>query len=120
MVEETGKVGYKIESGREYMVFRNEYNGNVFYKIQITGKNLDGTVKKAYKIVRFKGDVDIPDKTLIKINAGFEDFYFGKDKFNAIYTVVITDFDVINDSHNVAREALESYKKATSEEVVDW
>lgn len=105
--------GYKIKCGREYMVFRSEYQGKVFYKIQVTKKNYDDTKAQAYKTVKFASktlDTDIPDRTVIVIKNLFEDFYFkAGDKYNPIWTLVITDWDIIKTSQQTATEALETF-----------
>lgn len=97
MEEEKKKyIRYKLVPGEIYTVNRNDYGNHTFYKIQVSKINMDESKDFAYKIVSFSEDVDIQDGTKIRINNGYESFYM-KDKFNAIFTVVITDFDVVTE-----------------------
>ena len=113
--------GYKIKCGREYMVFRSEYQGKIFYKIQVTKKNYDGTKTQAYKTIKFVSktlDTDIPDRSIVIIKNLFEDFYFkANDKYNPIWIVVATDWEIIKTSQQTAAEALETFN---SESTVDF
>lgn len=92
------KVGYKIEAGREYKVFRTDFNNYTFYKIGVTGKNYDGTKKQAYKSVSFRKGVDLKNGSTIKIIKGFEDFRENpKDQYNAIWSVFILDYEMVEE-----------------------
>lgn len=108
MEEQNPTLNYKIMPGKEYMVFRSEYNGKVFYKIQLQKKNYDDTKEIAYKTIRFKNDVDLPDRTIIIPKAGFEDFY-NKDKYTTIFTLFITDFDIKENEEVNKSEAIANY-----------
>ena len=112
--------GYKIKCGREYMVFRSEYQGKIFYKIQVTKKNYDDTKTNAYKTIKFVSktlDTDIPDRSIVVIKNLFEDFYFkANDKYNPIWIVVATDWDIKKTNEQTVAEAFETYN---SEDVVD-
>lgn len=101
---------YKVEAGDELFIFRSEYNGSTFYKVCIVKTNFDKTKEKFYKNVRFKKDVSVPDRTKIRINDFFEDVYArANDKYNANWTLFITDFDILESSEQVAKDALEEY-----------
>lgn len=112
MQEEQGnKIGYKIEADRNYIVYRNEAGGYVFYKIQVQKKNYDGTKTKVYKNVAFKRGIDIPNATMIKIKKGFEDFRLNpNDKYNPIWSVFILDFEIVEQEEQVQNQAFDKYR----------
>ena len=118
MNEEKDFIGYKIVAGKDYMVFRSEYNGKIFYNIQVSKKNYDGTKEVAYKSIRFKQGVDVPDRTIIIPKAGFEDFY-KKDKYTTIFTLVITDFEIKENKELDKSSAIEEYNNAVSESDIE-
>lgn len=90
---------HKINLGYNYTVYRKEYSGKTSYIIQISQKNMDGTIAdKAYVKVMFPKGTDLPDGTKIKIKKAVENFYL-KDgnKFNPVFTYYIKEFDLIGD-----------------------
>ena len=95
----------KVQAGYNYMVFRKERNGNVFHKILIKQKLLDGQYLDAYMLVKFKKGIDLPNKTKIKIRKGFENFYVDKYK-NPVFYIQINEFDNIDDAVNDYAEAI--------------
>lgn len=118
--------GYKIVCGNAYVVYRNEYAGHVFYKIQVTKTDSrDGGNTKviAYKTIAFRNkekDCDIPNGTMIVPKKLFEDFYFKDgDKYNAIWTVVILDWDIVKSQNQIVDEAIDNYKKIKDFELSD-
>lgn len=111
-------LGYKIMAGKEYMVFRTENAGRVYYKIQISKKNFDGTKEVGYKNIKFKRGIELEDRTIIIPKAGFEDFY-NKDKYTTIFTLVITDFDIVPNPVVDTANAINNYNNQISQEEVD-
>lgn len=85
----------EIISKKEEMVFKNEYNGKVFYSIGISKKNQDGKYENGYINVQFRKDVELENKTKIKIKQAWLDFYI-KDKKTFPY-IFINDFDLIKE-----------------------
>lgn len=117
VIEQEGKpIGYKIMTGQELYVFRNEYAGTTYYKVKLSKKNYDGTKSTCYKNIRFKKGVDIPNGTKIKVLGGFEDFYVPpQDKFHPVFSVFITDFVVTEESNEVVKQALDDYNSSAYE-----
>ncbi len=96
MEEETDYIIHKVQAGYTYIVFRNEHNGNVFYKIGIEQKTLDGQKIRGYMPVRFNSEIELPDKTKIKIKKGIENFYFAKNDtkhYNPVFYIQIIEFE---------------------------
>ena len=83
----------EIISNRDEMIFKNEYNGKVFYSIGISKKNQDGKYENGYINIRFKKDVELDNQTKIKIKKAWIDFY-NKDRKTFPY-IFISEFDVI-------------------------
>ena len=118
MEEENKKqIMYKIMAGNTYTVNRVDYKSHTFYKIPVSKDNMDESKTEAYKIISFVDDVDIPDGTKIKIRDGYESFYM-KDKFNAIFTVVVKEFDIVNETTaEEYRDAVADYTKSLEDEM---
>lgn len=96
---------YKVEPGDIFVVYRNDVNKGdktyTFYKISIQKKMYDGTKEYFYKNVAFKKNVKLADKTKIKILDFFEDVFTRLgDKYNANWTLFITDFEVIQNEED--------------------
>ena len=116
MEEKQPYINYKIKANKDYIVTRNDYAGKIYYKIEIEKKNYDDTIQKCFKNVKFitndNEEVDIPNGTQIRIKQAFEDFYFRKaDKFNPIFYLVITDYEITKNSDEITKEAYENYYK---------
>lgn len=117
--------GYKILCGKTYMVYRSEYGGKVFYKVQVFKTSRDGTNTKiiAYKNVSFANknlDCDIKDGTLIRPKKLMEDFFFSKsDKYNAVWTVTFLDWDVVKSEQEQIDDAIEVYQQAREMQITE-
>lgn len=90
---------YKIEVGDIITINRNSVRGFVFYKTPIWKKHSDGTEKYLYKQISFDPNVELEDNTKILVKDFYEDMYMKKnDKYTTIWTVHITDFDIVSDN----------------------
>lgn len=103
--ENKPKRHYKVEPGDIFIVYRNDITKGdrtyTFYKIRIQKKKYDGTKETYYKNVAFKKDVELKDKTKIKIIDFFEDvFSRPNDKYNANWTLFITEFEEISNEED--------------------
>lgn len=85
----------EIVSDREEMVFRNDYNGKVFYSMGLSKKKQDGNYENGYITAQFKKDTQLNNRTKIKIKKAWLDFYI-KDKKTIPY-IFINDFDVVGE-----------------------
>lgn len=120
-MENEDKNGYKIKCGYKYPVIKEERGEYVFYKIKMTKTNADGTKEEAVKNVRFASQEldssNIQNGTMIIPKALFEDFYYkkaDKNHYSPIFTVVITDWEVIGSTE----EAIADFN--TVEEEIDF
>ena len=98
----------EIVSNREDIVFRNDYNGKIFYSIGISKKKQDGSYENGYINVRFKKDVELENQTKIKINKAWLDFYC-KDRKTFPY-IFISEFDIVEEKKDPFKEFGESIK----------
>lgn len=85
-----------IEDSKSKVIYRNEYNGNVFYKIGLYHKKNDGTYENGYMSCRFPKEANIPDKTRIMIVKGWLDFYV-KDKVTYPY-IFINQYEIVENA----------------------
>jgi hypothetical protein len=84
----------EIKSDKEEMIFRNEYEGKVSYKIGLSKKNKEGQYEKGYMPVRFKQDVELNNQTRILIKEAWLSFNT-HDKKTYPY-IFINDFNIID------------------------
>lgn len=99
---------YRIEAGDKIKIKRTEYKDFIFYKTAISKKNQDGIIETFDKILNFPKDTDLPNGTTIIIKDFFEDCYMGKaDKYNAIWTIRVLDYEVVEETSN--EESIKQY-----------
>lgn len=116
----------EIISNKEEMVFKNEYNGKVFYSIGISKKNQDGKYENGYINVRFKKDVELDNQTKIKIKKAWIDFYC-KDRKTFPY-IFVSEFEPVEEKKDPFEEFGNSIKTESeigqqieiSEEDLPW
>lgn len=82
-----------VESEKEKIIFRHDVNGKAMYSIGLSHKKQDGTYENGYMTCRFPKETDIKDKTKIKIEQGWLDFYI-KEKITHPY-IFINKYDII-------------------------
>ena len=110
---------YKIMIGDNIIVYRNDVNGNAYYKAMLTKTKQDGTKARFYKDLRFRNGVNLQNKTMIKINNMFEDVRENpKDKFNPIFSLVILDFEVVENPFD-KNTAINTYNSEINKEEID-
>lgn len=80
------------------MIFKNEYQGNVFYSLGLSKKNQDGSYTNGYMSCQFKKGVTIEDKTKINIKKAWLSFYL-KDKETKPY-IFIAEYELENAQNN--------------------
>ena len=91
---------YKVQCGKAYYIRKyivelpNGVN-IVNYYIPVL-KKTNGKKENFNKMVRFKTGIELKDNTKILINNMFEDVKLNRnDKYNPIWHLMITDFDII-------------------------
>lgn len=100
-----------IRINKLYMIFRQEYNSKIFYKVQITKKNFDGTEIKSYMPVTFKKGVELDNKSIIKIKKAIENWYPDKNnKYENHYFYNIIEFQLVKNEKLEKEQALDAFQ----------
>ena len=114
---------YKVQCGKAYYIRKYVVelpNGVniVNYYIPVL-KKTNGKKENFNKMVRFKTGVELKDNTKILINNMFEDVKLNKnDKYNPIWHLMITDFDIIEEPDDV-NTAIRDYQSNLENERID-
>lgn len=93
-----------ITNENAVMIFRREYNGNVYYSVGLSKKNQDNTYTNGYMPCQFKKGVLIEDKTKIYIRKAWLSFYL-KDKETKPY-IFINEFELVGETIEKAKEEI--------------
>lgn len=103
----------KIEPGKPIMVWKNTTpNDKVFYRVQITQKNYDGSEDKFYINLVFKKGVVLENQTKIIIKKAYENYRKNeKDPYNGISYLMVTDFEIVGDKEREAKQAYEEFRE---------
>lgn len=94
---------YRLKAGKVYTIKRVdvEWNDKIIHNYTIGfGKQNKGKTEYFYKHIRFGvgKEVELKNNTKILINSFFEDCRKNpKDKYNDIFDIVITDFEVVEE-----------------------
>lgn len=83
----------QITSDKEEMIFRKDYNGKPSYSIGLSKKNKDGKFENGYMNVRFKKDVELENKSKLKIKDAWLGFNTKDDKTYPY--IFINDYELI-------------------------
>ena len=118
--KEEYRIYRKIEPNRKVRVFKSNYQGRDYYKIQIKQKNYDGTEDIWYQNVTFKKGItlDDPDNNGvdIKIKKAYENCRKNpKDNYNPIFYLMITEFEVLEREEQKKAAALEKFQDNLTE-----
>jgi hypothetical protein len=88
----------EIVSEKNEMIFRKDYNGKPSYSIGLSRKQSDGTYLNGYMKVSFKKDVELKNKSRIRINQAWLDFYKADGK--TIPYIFINDYTLTQDGES--------------------
>lgn len=114
--EENKGIGYKIEAGKQYRLWRKDYNGKTFYNIEVRQKNYDGTTSKWYRPITFKSGVEIPNGVDIIIKSGFENLRTNKlDPYNPITAIMVTDYEIKESQEVIEKQAFAEFRENLAE-----
>lgn len=110
--EEKMYINYKVYAGYEYIVNRNDFNGQAKYNITVIQKTIDGQKIQVHIPVKFKKDVEVLDKTKIKIKQAYENVWYRADDkkhFQPILSIQINDFDIVEESPESHSDEIQQY-----------
>jgi glutaredoxin len=94
-----------LEAGKITMVFVKEFDGRKTYSIGLSKKNKNGSYENGFMSARFKKDVEIANKTRIKIKEAFLSFNV-KDNKTFPY-IFINDYEIISETNPEHKEIQE-------------
>ena len=94
-----------LEVGKITMVFVKEFDGRKIYSIGLSKKNKNGSYENGFMSARFKKDVEIANKTRIKIKEAFLSFNV-KDNKTFPY-IFINDYEIISETNPEHKEIQE-------------
>ena len=114
--EKIDEISYKIKAGFRYRIWRRDLDGRTYYNIIIKQKNYDGTDNTWYRPVTFKKGVEVANETDIIIKKGFENLRNNpKDKYNPITSIMITEFETLENKELQDAKAYADYQKNLQE-----
>lgn len=116
MEQEEYRIYTKLQAGKKYRVFKSTYNDNVYYKIQLTQTNYEGTKDKFYVGVQFKKGVVLDNETDIILKKVYQNYRKNpKDPYNWIDYYVITDFEIVERQEQIEANALDEFRENLNE-----
>lgn len=86
----------EIVSNKNEMIFKTDFNGVPRYSVGLSRKNKDGSYTRGYMIVNFRNGVELENKTQIRINSAWLDFYKDKDDKTVPY-IFVNEFEKVGE-----------------------
>ena len=102
---------------KEKVIYKSTINDKVSYAIGLSKKKEDGTFDLGYLPCRFKKDVNLENKTKIKIKQAWLDF-FKKDKKTYIYAF-INDFEIVKEVQKDQEKSVDKWYAGKDVEIDD-
>lgn len=98
-----------IQNDKEITVYKNDYGK---YSVIISKKNQDDTFESAYIPIQFNKDVELENKTRIKIINAWLSFYkYEKDEEkHTVFYIRCSDFEIVKEEKNPFEEFGEKIK----------
>lgn len=116
MEEKEDKIYHKVEAGKKIRVFKNTYNDVDYYKVQVKQKHYDNTEDIFYVPLQFKKGTTLNNETDIIIKEAYENMRENpKDKYNPIYYLVVTDFEIVEREDQVQAQAYKDFQDNLNE-----
>lgn len=96
-----------------YIVNSTIYGDKTFYKIPKKMTRPDGQEWTAYISVKFHNCQPVPNGTRIRIKKYMEGGYPNtRDKYNFVFQIVIFDYEIIESSDEIAKQAIQEFNEA--------
>lgn len=118
--KEEYRIYRKIEPNRKVRVFKSNYQGRDYYKIQVKQKNYDNTEDTWYVNVTFKKGVSLDDPDNKGVDIIIKKAYENcrknpKDEYNPIFYLMITEFELVERESQKKAAALEKFNENLTE-----
>lgn len=95
-----------VNSEKQFMVFRKDYQGKAYYSLGLSKKDRNGNYVNGYISCEFRKGVTLENKTKIYLKDAFISFYL-KDKQTVPYIKILeyeTAEETIQNSKNIFEE----------------
>lgn len=99
----------QIVSNKDDLIFRRDYNGKPKYALSISKKDTNGNYVNGYINVHFRKNVELKNKTKIRVSDGWLDFY--KDNDKTIPTLFINEFKIVKEGEDEVVKEVDPYKE---------
>ena len=118
--KEEYRIYHKIEPNRKVRVFKSNYKGTDYYKIQVRQKNYDETEDIFYQNVVFKKGITLDDPDNKGVDIIIKKAYENcrknpKDAYNPIFYLMITEFELVERESQKKAAALEKFNENLTE-----
>lgn len=97
----------QVTSDRDEMIFRKDYDNRASYSIGLSKKDQNGNYINGYITAAFKKDVELENKTKIKIKEAWLGFNV-KDKKTYPH-IFINDFDIVDQPKQQEQNPFEQF-----------
>ena len=77
----------------DQMIFKNEKDGNVFYRTTVGHKKPDGEYENAAITIRFKKGIELPDRAKVGVSNAILDHYKNKEGIY-VFFIMVFDFEI--------------------------
>ena len=77
----------------DQMIFKNEKDGNVFYRTTVGHKKPDGEYENAAITIRFKKGIELPDRAKVGVPNAILDHYKNKEGIY-VFFIMVFDFEI--------------------------
>ena len=115
-MQEEQKIYTKLQVGKRYRVFKTVFNNKIFYKVQLTQTNYEGTKDKFYVGIQFKKGIVLDNETDIIIHTAYQNYRKNlKDPYNWIDYYVITDFEIVESQEQIEAKAFDEFRDNLNE-----
>lgn len=112
-LNENNNISYRINTNDFYIVHKGYCRGKPVYMIPVR-KRYYNYWRYGYKPIRFNRDVELEDKSIIKIISGFEDLdiknTYGKQHKYTTSIIVITEFELYETPEVLEKKAIKDYE----------
>ena len=92
----------EVTSNKNETIFRTDFDGGARYSIGLSRKNQDGSYTRGYMVVKFRKGIKLENKSQIRINSAWIDFYKDKNDKTVPYIFV-------NEFEEVKKDPFEEY-----------
>lgn len=106
-----------ISDEKPKMIFKSVKDDKDYYSIGLSTKGKDGSYQNGYMNCRFRKDVSLDNKTRIRLQDAWIDFYV-KDKITYPY-IFINKFELVDEKQDIPQNIKTEYDALDSDIQID-